>query len=197
MPPQATDHDHGVHAPSPWVVRFAHLIAGPRVLDLACGAGRHARFLAARGHRVLAVDRDRGLLDALAGTPGVETCCADLESGEWPIGDEAFDGIVVTNYLHRPLFPRLLRALRPDGALLYETFASGNEAFGRPSNPAFLLAPDELLDLARPALSVVAFEQGRFDLGARAAVVQRLAAVGRARPWPATVRDGAPQRESG
>jgi SAM-dependent methyltransferase len=184
MNPEHVPHVHADHAPSAWIVRFAHLIEGQRVLDLACGGGRHARFLAGRGHRVLAADRDRACVDALAGVPGIEGRCVDLESDAWPLGDEMFDGIVVTNYLHRPLLPRLLQALRPDGALLYETFAAGNEAFGRPSNPAFLLAPGELADLARPALTVVAFEQGRVDGGERTAVVQRLAAVGPARAWP-------------
>lgn len=179
---------HATAAPSPWIARFAHLIPpGARVLDLAAGSGRHARLLAARGARVLAVDRDADALAALAGVAGVTTRVCDLEGGAWPLAGERFDAIVVVNYLHRPQFPHLRAALAAPGVLLYETFAQGNEAFGRPANPDFLLCPDELLSLARlpPApLTVVAFEQGRVDDGARPAVVQRLAAVGGERPWP-------------
>jgi SAM-dependent methyltransferase len=171
--------------PSPWIVRFAHLVRrGARVLDLACGHGRHARFLAARGASVLAVDRDAEALASLAGIAGVATRAIDLEAGPWPLGDSRFDAIVVTNYLHRPLLSPLLGALAPDGTLLYETFAAGNEAFGRPSNPAFLLAPGELVEVLSNRLTIVAFEQGRTSAPGRDAVVQRVAAVGRGRAWP-------------
>ena len=184
-------HAHSSPAPSPWIVRFAPLIApGARVLDLACGHGRHARFLAARGHRVVAVDRDGAALATLAGVPGVETRGLDLEAGAWPLPGERFDAIVVVNYLHRPLFGHLRDALAADGVLLYETFALGNEAYGRPANPDFLLRPGELLALAAlppDALTVVAFEQGLVVDGDRRAVVQRLAAVGPARAWPAPI----------
>lgn len=172
-------------APSPWIVRFAPLVpAGARVLDLACGHGRHARLFAERGCRVLAVDRDPEVLATLAPIAGVETAVLDLENGAWPLAGERFDAIVVVNYLHRPLFPHLIAALAADGTLLYETFARGNEAFGRPSNPAFLLEPGELLREVEGRLTVVAFEQGRVDEGGRRAVLQRLAAVGAARAWP-------------
>jgi SAM-dependent methyltransferase len=174
-------------APSPWIVRFASLVPpGARVLDLASGGGRHARWLASRGARVLAVDRDADALAFMSGVEAIETRVVDLESGAWPLAGQTFDAIVVTNYLHRPLFPHLRAALEPDGALLYETFAMGNEVFGRPANPDFLLCRDELLTLASvaPAMTVVAFEQGLVDHGGRPAVVQRLAAVGPARHWP-------------
>jgi SAM-dependent methyltransferase len=171
-------------APSAWVVRFAPLVApGARVLDLAAGSGRHAEFLAARGARVLAVDRDRAALAAFAATPGVETRAVDLETGAWPFGRERFDAIVAVNYLHRPLFESLLASLAGDGVFLYETFAEGNEAFGKPTRPDFLLARGELLERVRSMLTVVAFEQGMIE-GERVSVVQRLAAVGRARRWP-------------
>jgi DNA-binding transcriptional LysR family regulator len=172
-------------SPSPWVVRFSPLVAaGARVLDLACGQGRHARWFAGRGCRVLAVDRDVAALAALAGVPGVATAALDLESGRWPLAGERFDAIVVTNYLHRPLLPHLLAAMADDGVLIYETFAHGNEAFGRPSNPAFLLEPAELLRFVEGRLFVIAFEEGQVDADRGAAVVQRIAAVGTRRRAP-------------
>jgi SAM-dependent methyltransferase len=164
--------------------------AGARVLDLACGHGRHARHFAARGCHVLAVDRDAVALAALAGLPGIETRRLDLEAGAWPLAGEHFDAIVVANYLHRPSFAPLFDALAADGALLCETFAAGNEAFGRPSNPAFLLQPAELLERVRDRLTVVAFEQGIVAAGDRSCVVQRLAAVGPDRPWPPILGPG-------
>lgn len=133
---------------------------------------------------MLAVDRDAGALAGLAGHARIETRAVDLETGRWPFAVERFDAIVVTNYLHRPLLPHLLAALSPDGVLVYETFAAGNQVFGRPSNPDFLLAPDELLVWARDHLTPVAFEQGLVRDGERAAVIQRLVGLGRSRPWP-------------
>jgi len=174
---------HASVTPSAWVARFAPLIRPEgHVLDVACGHGRHACFLADRGHHVLGVDRDASALDALGSTRGVETLVADLEGGPWPLGGRRFDAVVVTNYLHRPLFPRLLEALAGDGVLIYETFAEGNARFGKPSRPDFLLQPDELLR-AFGELVAVAFEQGEVRAPGRA-VVQRLCAVGRDRAWP-------------
>ena len=171
-------------APSRWVTRFAPLIApGARVLDLAAGHGRHAAFFAARGARVVAVDRDPAALESLAALPGVEAHAADLEGGGWPFPTERFDAVVAVHYLHRALFAPLLDSLAADGVLLYETFAAGNAAYGRPANPDFLLLPDELLELAHGRLVVIAFEQG-LARGDRPAVMQRLAAVGRERVWP-------------
>lgn len=171
--------------PSSWVERFAHLVPpGARVLDLAAGRGRQARLFAARGVRVVAVDRDAEALAASAHVAGVETRLVDLERGPWPFAGETFDAIVVVHYLHRPLFAPLLDALAGDGLFLYETFAAGNEAYGRPTNPDFLLHEGELLERVRERLLVVAFEQGRVAIGDGFAVVQRVAAVGRARRWP-------------
>ena len=166
--------DHLSVEPSPWVVRWAPLVRrGGTVLDVACGGGRHARYLSARGHLVEAVDRDDAALATLSGFAGVTTTRADLEGGPWPFHGRRFDAVVVTNYLHRPLFPRLAAALADGGVLVYETFMRGHERLGKPSNPAFLLAPGELL-AAFPTLTVVAFEQGRLP---QPAVVQRLCAV--------------------
>ena len=171
-------------APTLWIVRFAQLIgAGARVLDVAAGRGRNALFLAARGAQVTAVDRDAEALATFAGSPGIETRVADLERDDWPFAGARFDAIIVVHYLHRALLLPLLSALEDDGVLLYETFATGNAAYGRPSNPDFLLGRGELLELARDKLTVVAFEQGVVE-GSPRAVIQRLAAVGHARAWP-------------
>ena len=173
---------HRSSAPSPWVVRFASLIKPQAsVLDVGCGRGRHARYIASLGHRVVAVDRDRAALDAIPATIGIDAVEADLERGDWPLRDRRFDAIVVTNYLHRPQFRYLLEALQPDGVLIYETFADGNARFGSPSRPEFLLQPDELLTSFGATLRVVAFEQGETSAPA---VIQRICAVGRAREWP-------------
>lgn len=160
---------------SAWVLRFLPLIRpGGFVLDLAAGSGRHTSLLLDRGYRVRAVDRDAAQLRPLAG-PRCDVREIDLESGApWPLAGD-YDGIVVTNYLHRPLLPAIAASLAPGGAVIYETFAQGNEHFGRPSNPAFLLRPAELLD-AFAALTTVAFEQGEVAQP-RPAVVQRIAAV--------------------
>jgi len=146
---------------SPWVRRFAGLVpAGAAVLDLACGSGRHARFFAARGCRVLALDRDPACAASFASVPNVDFMLADLEGAPWPLAQRRFAAIVVTNYLHRPLFARLPSALEPGGVLLYETFAVGQERYGRPANPDFLLRPGELLEAFASSLRIVAYEDG-------------------------------------
>jgi SAM-dependent methyltransferase len=170
---------HGSEGVSPWVARFKALVpAGGAVLDLACGAGRHALLFRTLGHPVTAVDRNADALAALADDPGIETIEADLEDGAaWPLGAQRFAGVVVTNYLHRPLLPAIVGAVAADGVLIYETFAAGNERFGRPRNPDFLLQPGELLDAVRGRLRVVAFEDGTVE-APRQAMVQRICAVG-------------------
>ncbi len=179
-------------APSPWVVRFAPLIPAGTVLDLACGSGRHSLLLASLGMHVLAVDRDAAALQRLS-SDRVRTLCADLEAGDSQSSHPSqltpavrellqpnhFAGIVVTNYLYRPLLPLLFASLVDGGVLIYETFAQGNSAFGKPSNPDFLLAHGELMDAARGApckMRVVAFEDG-FQVAPRPAMVQRLCAL--------------------
>jgi SAM-dependent methyltransferase len=143
------------------------------VLDLACGNGRHALLFARRGCLVDAVDRDRACGAALAGEARVRFLAADLEGGPWPYGERRFDAIVVTNYLHRPLFPRLVASLADGGMLIFETFAIGNERYGKPSNPDFLLRPRELLDALGAHLHVLAYEDGVVN-APRPARIQRL-----------------------
>jgi len=177
--PGASGASHAaIGDPSRWVKRWAHLVeAGGAVLDVASGAGRHARFLASRGHPVTAIDRDVAALESMSDMDGITTLAADIENGPWPLpADAQFAAVVVTNYLHRPLFPQLLGALAPGGVLIYETFAQGNETVGKPSNPAFLLAPGELIDAVRGLLRVVAFQDG-FLAEPRPAYVQRICAV--------------------
>lgn len=163
---------------SAWVARFAAGIKpSGAVLDLACGQGRHARYLAELGFIVEGVDRDAAALAHLAGVAGLTNRCADLETGAWPYAVRQFDGIVVTNYLYRPLFPRIASSLAPGGVLLYETFRIGNESYGKPSNPDFLLQPGELLEFAHAHdLQVVAYEDG-FSERPKPAMLQRLCAV--------------------
>lgn len=173
---QRSPSAHQTAGPSRWLTRWAGLIPrGTEVLDLACGKGRHSRYLAALGYRVCAVDRDALALEALSGVAGVNVQLADLENAPWPFAPGRFGGIVVTNYLHRPLFAHILDAIAGDGVLIYETFAAGNERYGRPSRPEFLLRPGELLELVRHRLRVVAFEDGQVD-GPAPAMVQRLCA---------------------
>lgn len=146
------------------------------MLDLACGSGRHARWLAGCGYTVEAVDRNAVALEALHQIPGITTRCADIEGGPWPYSGCRFAGIVVTNYLWRPLLPLLMAALDKGSILIYETFMLGNERFGKPENPAFLLRPDELRHVIRGHLELIAFEQGEVS-APRPAMVQRLCAV--------------------
>lgn len=171
-------NEHSVNPPSPWVVRFAPLIAG-EVLDIACGAGRHTRYFLARGHRVTALDRDVSGLADIAGDAELTARQIDLEAG--PADAAAlpggpYGGVVVANYLWRPLLPAIVAAVAAGGVLVYETFAAGNAAYGKPSNPDFLLRPGELLAAVRGELEVVAYEHGTVERP-RPAVVQRLCAV--------------------
>ncbi len=165
--------------PSPWVVRFAPLV--PRngtVLDLACGNGRHARHFLTRGHPILAVDRDVEAVTDLRSNNHAEILCHDLEDGTgWPLAGRQFAGIVVINYLHRPLFPDLLATLAPGGVLIYETFARGNERFYRPRNPDHLLRSGELLDWLGDQCQIVCYEHGLVETGPLPGVIQRICAV--------------------
>ena len=161
-------------APSSWIVQWAGLVPSDApVLDLAAGRGRHALLFADRGHKVTAIDRDTSRLVSHA---NIESLQADLEDGSpWPLGDRRFGAVVVTNYLHRPLMPVLLDAIAQGGMLLYETFMEGNERFGKPNRPEFLLKDGELLELVRGRFSVTAYE-ARMISAPHMAMVQRIAA---------------------
>ena len=166
---------------SRWISRFAHLVprqgqSGGTVLDVACGPGRNARYFLRSGYSAVALDRDVAAVADLAAICGCKIVEADLEGpGGFPLSGSRFAGVVATNYLHRPILPALIAAVEPGGVFIYETFAQGNERFGRPSNPDFLLRPQELLEAVRGLLSVVAFEEGEVA-EPRPAVIQRICA---------------------
>ena len=162
-------------APSPWIFRFSGIAQGP-VLDVACGAGRHAALFAGRGFQVTAVDRDLSRLGDLRDHANIAAMEVDLETepAPWRPDPGVWGTVVVANYLWRPLIPALVSALAPGGVLLYETFAVGNGKYGKPSNSDFLLRPGELLDAVSGQLQVVAYEHGETP---SPAVVQRICAI--------------------
>ena len=173
---------HDFASPSPWFVRHAPCVAaGARLLDVACGSGRHARFFAWRGVQVVAVDRDAEALQSLSGIDGIAVECRDLEAQVWPYAPDTFDAVVVCNYLWRPTFGALLAMLRPGGVLLYETFMDGNERYGKPSRPDFLLRSNELIVRTHQACRIVEFEEGdeTHASGEIIAVKQKIVAIKR------------------
>ena len=181
---------HGLEPASDWVQRWSHLVpAGGTVLDVACGAGRHVRWFVARGCRVTGIDRDATAVEPLRDLAEIQV--ADIENGSWPWPARSFDAVVVTRYLWRPLLPTLVASVAPGGTFIYETFAQGNETVGRPANPEFLLRPGELLDALRPALRVVAYEDGFLDAPPR--FMQHVVAV-RERSTSDPVGAGEPSR---
>ena len=160
----------GGETPSAWVERWAPLVTHGTVLDVACGSGRHAKLFLRLGLQVVAVDREPQVI------PGARFVHADLENGSpWPLPGKQFEGVVVTNYLYRDLFPVILDALKPGAVLIYETFMAGNERYGRPSNPEFLLRSGELRD-AFQELILQGFEEGEVATP-KPAMIQRLCAV--------------------
>ncbi len=170
---------HTSNKPSLWVTKCSKLLqVESKVLDLACGSGRHARYLADRGHFVTAVDKDIESLTDCDTINRINVIEFDLEVGAWPFSEDKFDGIIVTNYLHRPTMPHIVEGLSDSGVLIYETFMVGNESFGRPSNPDFLLRTNELIDVVREKLQVVMYEAGPVTLP-KPAYVQRICAVSR------------------
>ncbi len=170
---------HDQSTPSQWMTRHAGFVkAKTSLLDVACGRGRHAKFFASRGVLVTAVDRDAAALTSIRGTNGVILEQRDLENNPWPYAPESFDCILVCNYLWRPTAAALLASLKPGGLLLYETFMVGNERFGSPSRPDFLLRPNELLQWVNGSFKALAFEQNQEigPDGAPVAMKQKIAA---------------------
>lgn len=165
-----------VAEPSSWVVQFLPLLQRrSSVLDLACGAGRHTRLLLEEGHTVTALDREVTGLGDLSGSDRLWLLQADLEEDPWPLENRDFDAVVITNYLWRPLFPEILKSVTPGGLLIYETFAEGNERFGKPTNPDHLLREGELLKVVEGHLDVVKYEHTEVS-SPRMAMVQRICA---------------------
>ena len=180
--------------PSEWVSRFiGGVVSGGTILDLACGSGRHMRLALMRGHPVVGIDRDLSGVADISIRNDVSLIRADLEDGSrFPLLDERFSGIIVTNYLYRPLFPVLAEICADDGVLIYETFALGHERHGRPVNRDYLLYPNELIEAFSPSLVIIAFEHGEISGKGGRRIVQRLVAVGRKHPWagPAPLQFG-------
>ena len=173
-----SDTDRTMPPPSAWVVKHGGMIPpGGTVLDVACGAGRHGRFFRSLGHPVVMLDRDISRVADMASDGEVEIVARDLEGGRpWPLTGRRFAGVIVVNYLFRPILPALVASVAPGGALIYDTFAVGNEAYGHPSNPDYLLRREELLIAVRPELVVMAFEDVE-ETEPRPSVRQRVLAV--------------------
>jgi len=176
-------HDHATMTPSPWISRF--LPGVPKsgdVIDIACGRGRHLRYALEQGYSVVGLDRDISHLSDLEDNPKVELIEADLEDGRpFPLGGRKFAGVIVVNYLYRPRLADMIGAVARDGLLIYQTFARGHERFGKPSNPDYLLRPNELIEAVAPKLVVVAYDYGVLPKGPN--FVQRIAACGPDHPW--------------
>jgi SAM-dependent methyltransferase len=177
-------HKHGLHEPSRWVQRYlAGIKQAGSILDVACGAGRHMRLALEQGYSVTGIDRDLSQVEDLASRADVGLIEADLEAGRaFPLKDMRYDGVIVTNYLWRPALSEIIGCVSDDGVLIYETYAAGHERHGKPRNPDFLLGANELIDVALPRLTIVAYEHGMHG-AEHPKIVQRIAACGPQHPW--------------
>ncbi len=184
MKPEDRPRKNGLHEPSKWVQRFLPGIKkGGSILDVACGGGRHMRLALELGFRVTGIDRDLSQLDGLAARSDVGLVEADLEAGRaFPLKDMRYDGVIVANYLWRPILKDIIGCVADDGVLIYESFADGHQRYGKPSNPDFLLTANELLEASLPRLRVVAYEHG-LHKGKKPKIVQRIAACGPEHAW--------------
>jgi 2-polyprenyl-3-methyl-5-hydroxy-6-metoxy-1,4-benzoquinol methylase len=160
---------HEVGAPSAWLTGNADLLRrGARILDVACGRGRHALWLAGEGFDVHAIDRNADAIAALTATASrldLHLSCAvvDLETEPPPgLGVDAYDAVIGFNYLHRPLMPRIKDAVKRGGAIFYETFTVRQAERGHPRNPAFLLKDGELAELMTP-FAILRSREGDID----------------------------------
>ncbi len=178
-----SNKNHTGTSPSAWVKYFSHLVPKGPVLDIAAGSGRHSKLFSKLGHEVTAIDKDISQLKPLLCKGKIEALSIDLEgklpifSKGGPLHNQLFSGIIVVNYLHRPLTKKLLSALTPNGVLIYDTFAVGNEAFARPRNPKYLLKSNELINLCLKKLQIVAFEHGTLKSNSSFRVKQRIVAI--------------------
>ena len=149
------------------------------ILDLACGSGRNGKFLLEKGFNVVFLDRDISLLGWVPKASRSQVVKHDLENGtRWCFLPCSFDAVVVTNYLYRPIFADLLSIIEEGGVLIYETFSKGNEIYGRPKNPNYLLQPEELIDIVRPSMRIISFKEGYSDEG-RKSITQKIVAIKR------------------
>ena len=165
---------------SNWVSEnYNHIKKKGLILDLACGSGRNGKFLLEKGFDVVFLDRDTSQLDWVPEPFRSQVIKHDLEAGtSWGFSSCSFDAVVVTNYLYRPIFPDLLSIIDEGGVLIYETFSKGNEIYGKPTNPNYLLEPEELIDLVRPSMRLISFKEGYSNEG-KESITQKIVAVKR------------------
>ena len=162
--------------PSNWIINQVDALEISKknnILDFASGNGRHAINLVKSYSRITAIDKDVNKLNLYKNTENINTICFDLETDEeWPLGKESFDVIIVTNYLYRPRIKELTSLLKKDGFLFYETFAVGNEKYGKPTNPAYLLKKRELINIFKNKFEIIYYFQGKV-VSDKISIIQR------------------------
>ena len=170
-----------ISSPSTWVMQKAQSWPkGSKILDFAAGKGRHSFALSelhCKKFDILAVDQNSEELKNLKKVcSDITICHADLEKNTvWPFFDQKFDVVLVTNYLFRPRLTDLFSLIRTGGCIVYETFAEGNEIYGKPRNPDYLLSKGELLKILPKDFEVVDYFHGKVEQP-KPAIIQRLAA---------------------